>query len=193
MTDEQIIQAGIDRGFDPEFCKIERMRWVQENEPERFARMQKPAREQQIEEAKNQIRTCHNYILSYHETIATSKVKGEVYFYQKELEIELDKIQKLQRKLHYLTAPVTKKGITDADIARANQTDPRKFLGEPVRSAGCELVYRVPYREDKHPSLFINTEKGVFIDRGTSNGGTIIQLVMLLRGQNFTEAVKSLI
>jgi hypothetical protein len=195
MTDEEIIQLGISRGFDPEFCRVERMRWVKENEPERFARMQKPIAEQKIEEVKDQIRVCHSCILSYKETISTSQVKGEVYFCQKELELELIKIKKLQKRISWLQKPVkkdSKEEITQQDIERARLHSPLDIIGEPVRRFQDEWVYLSPLRKENRPSFHFNIKKGMWIDRGTGEGGDMIDLVMRLDGSDFITTVKKL-
>lgn len=50
----------------------------------------------------------------------------------------------------------------------------------PVRRSGRELVYRSPYRNDKHPSFTVSDEKGFWYDHGDARGGNIIDLATLL-------------
>lgn len=60
------------------------------------------------------------------------------------------------------------------------------------RGAGRVLIYKSPYREEKTPSMEVNTEKNVWYDHGTANGGTIIDLVMLLQNISAVETLSYL-
>lgn len=108
------------------------------------------------------------------------------------------KIKSLENRIKWVkslgdvTKHSKKKGITDYDIEMAMKAGPELLLGEPIRKAGNEWVYRSPFRIDKKPSLNFNIEKGLWIDRGTGEGGSIIDLVMRLEGCDFAEAVQKL-
>ncbi len=49
-----------------------------------------------------------------------------------------------------------------------------------VSHKGDEYLFKAPYRDDKKPSLLINKSKGLWIDFGTGNRGTLIDLLMLI-------------
>jgi hypothetical protein len=108
------------------------------------------------------------------------------------------KIKSLEKRIRgvktlgNVTKPSKKEGITDYDIEMAMRASPEPLLGEPIRKAGNEWVFRSPFRVDKKPSLDFNIEKGLWIDRGTGEGGSIIDLVMRLEGCDFAEAVQKL-
>lgn len=101
---------------------------------------------------------------------------------------ELESIRRWQR-----TKQVPKNQITPEMIEKAMQFDIIEILGNPVRKHGHEYIYRSPFRQDRDPSLHFNIAKGLWIDRGTGEGGSIIDLAMRINGQTFVEAVKSLI
>jgi len=48
---------------------------------------------------------------------------------------------------------------------------------------------RCPFHDDRHPSLDIDTDKGVWICRACQVGGDAIRYAELARGYSFTEAV----
>lgn len=47
----------------------------------------------------------------------------------------------------------------------------------PIRRSGNQLLYRAPYREDKHPSFAVNVRMGKWFDFATSESGDILNLV----------------
>jgi hypothetical protein len=56
----------------------------------------------------------------------------------------------------------------------------RYFQIEPARRTGLELLYRAPYRNDNEPSMSVNFEKMVWIDYATGQGGSNIDLLLLI-------------
>lgn len=51
---------------------------------------------------------------------------------------------------------------------------------QPVRAGRVELSYRAPYRKDTAPSLQVNDRLGLWFDHGTGQGGSVLDLAMLL-------------
>lgn len=62
---------------------------------------------------------------------------------------------------------------------------------EPVKT-GNQLVYYSPFSNEKTPSFYVSLKKNLFNDYSSGNGGSIIDLVMLLEQCSFTEAAKKL-
>ncbi len=63
---------------------------------------------------------------------------------------------------------------------------------EPVmsRGGGEQLMYNSPLRPDRNASFSVNTRKNIWMDFGTNRGGTVIDLVVALKGDcTFSEAV----
>lgn len=60
----------------------------------------------------------------------------------------------------------------------------------PVKRMGSrnELLYLSPYRSETKPSFSVNTEKNLWYDYGTGEGGDIFDLVMKLWNVDFHEA-----
>jgi hypothetical protein len=56
----------------------------------------------------------------------------------------------------------------------------RHFQIEPVRRNGVELLYRAPYRSDNKPSLSVNIVKNVWTDHATGQGGSNVDLLLLI-------------
>lgn len=51
---------------------------------------------------------------------------------------------------------------------------------QPIRTGRVELSYRAPYRNDSAPSLQVNDRLGLWYDHGSGQGGTVLDLAMLL-------------
>ena len=63
---------------------------------------------------------------------------------------------------------------------------------EPVssRRGGSQLMYHSPLRPDKNASFSVSTQKNLWMDFGTSQGGNVIDLAIALKGYcPFSEAV----
>lgn len=61
-------------------------------------------------------------------------------------------------------------------------------VDESKANSQREITIRAPYRKDDVASLSINLESGMWFDHGTSEGGTIYQLVMKTLNLSFPEA-----
>jgi DNA primase len=62
----------------------------------------------------------------------------------------------------------------------------------PIKHKTGEFLFNSPYREDKHPSLWVNDVKGCWKDFGTGHGGNILDLVMLIFKCDLSTALKNL-
>jgi DNA primase len=62
----------------------------------------------------------------------------------------------------------------------------------PLRRAGKELTACCPFHADKHPSFFVNEEKGLFHCFGCQASGDVFDFVMKLNGFSFREALADL-
>jgi len=69
-----------------------------------------------------------------------------------------------------------------------------EVIGQRVelRKSGRELVGLCPFHDDRHPSLYVNSEKGVFLCRACQAGGDAIGFVRLIEGCSFKEALSIL-
>ncbi|MEP5106682.1 MAG: toprim domain-containing protein, partial [Ekhidna sp.] len=74
-----------------------------------------------------------------------------------------------------------------------NNMDPELLLSElgcnPVHKNGAELLYTAPYREDNQPSLSVNKVKKVWMDHGTGEGGTMVDLVMRIMNESSVQSM----
>jgi hypothetical protein len=59
----------------------------------------------------------------------------------------------------------------------------------PVKDYGYYGMYHCSYREDRNASLKVDYNKNIWYDFGTSEGGSIIDLVMKMENRSFHEAV----
>jgi len=63
----------------------------------------------------------------------------------------------------------------------------------PVRPGRVELSYRAPYRNDTAPSLSVNDRLGLWYDHGSGQGGSVLDLAMILfQTSNVAEAASKL-
>ena len=63
---------------------------------------------------------------------------------------------------------------------------------EPAKRYNGYALYRAPYREDPNASLKVDFQQNLWHDYGTSQGGSIIDLVMRMRGYSVYEAMAHL-
>ena len=63
---------------------------------------------------------------------------------------------------------------------------------EPAKRYNGYALYHVPYREDSNASLKVDFRQNLWHDYGTSQGGSIIDLVMRMRGCSAYEAMAHL-
>ena len=64
---------------------------------------------------------------------------------------------------------------------------------EPAKRYNGYALYHAPYREDPNVSLKVDFQQNLWHDYGTSQGGSIIDLVMRMRGCNAYEAMIHLV
>jgi hypothetical protein len=62
----------------------------------------------------------------------------------------------------------------------------------PIKDYGYYGIYHCPYREDRNASFKVDYNKNIWYDFGTSEGGSIIDLVMKIENRSFHEAVNQL-
>jgi DNA primase len=74
------------------------------------------------------------------------------------------------------------------------QSDIVEIIGESVslRRSGRGYIGLCPFHPDKHPSMNVNPELGIFKCFSCGKGGNIITFVMEKQGLNFVEAVQQL-
>ena len=63
---------------------------------------------------------------------------------------------------------------------------------EPAKRYNGYALYHAPYREDPNASLKVDFRQNLWHDYGTSQGGSIIDLVMRMRGSSAYEAMAHL-
>ena len=63
---------------------------------------------------------------------------------------------------------------------------------EPVSVRGTRAMYRSPLRQDANPSFAVDTEKNLWKDHGSGEGGSIIDLYMKLNDLSYTDAIRLL-
>jgi len=59
----------------------------------------------------------------------------------------------------------------------------------PAKDNGYYGIYHSPYREDNTASIKVDFDKNLWIDYGTNEGGTLIDLVMKINNCSFHEAI----
>ena len=59
----------------------------------------------------------------------------------------------------------------------------------PVLRTPAYAMYRLPFREETHPSFKVDREKNLWIDYAEGRGGSIIDLYMCLEGCTLSEAI----
>lgn len=62
----------------------------------------------------------------------------------------------------------------------------------PKRDKGYYGMYFSPFRIEKTPSLKVDFDKNLWIDFGSGEEGTLIDMVMKLQGCSFKEAAEKL-
>jgi hypothetical protein len=63
------------------------------------------------------------------------------------------------------------------------------YGSHPTRRTGNRLVYLSPFTNEKTPSFMVDIRKNLFYDFSSNNGGDSINLIMLLDGVSFIDAV----
>ena len=88
---------------------------------------------------------------------------------------------------------IPKGRFTEGEIQRALDVPIETILNQPLRKAGKALVGLCPLHNEKRPSFYIYPETNSCWCYGCNQGGNVINLVRLLHGYSFKEAVKHLI
>ena len=82
------------------------------------------------------------------------------------------------------------------DAKAINKFPIRDYLAargiHPARDRGYYGLYHSPLREDHTPSMKVNYDKNLWIDYGTGEGGTLIDLVMQMERCDAGEAMRRL-
>lgn len=63
---------------------------------------------------------------------------------------------------------------------------------EPVSRRGTRAMYRSPLRQDANPSFAVDTERNLWMDHGSGEGGSVIDLYMKLNDLSYTDAIRLL-
>lgn len=61
-----------------------------------------------------------------------------------------------------------------------------------LRRAGQELVGLCPFHDDRHPSLYVNPDKQLFLCRACQAAGDVFTFIMMADGLTFSQARKTL-
>jgi len=83
--------------------------------------------------------------------------------------------------------------MTPQEIKQKSIREYLNSLGiHPVKNSGNYGLYYSPYREDNKASFKVDYDKNLWIDYGTGEGGSIIDLVMKMENCSFHEAANKL-
>jgi DNA primase len=167
------VKKGVETGFDPYFSAKMRTDWLIG----------------QIQDIGDKLHDLYQRWLDEPKQVGRDLLDEAIEKLEKKKNQHLREIQIIKS---WEEGKQVKSKITDYDIEMAMKASPEPLLGEPIRKCGNEWVYRSPFRIDKKPSLDFNIGKGLWIDRGTGEGGSIIDLAMRLEGCNFAQAVQKL-
>ena len=83
--------------------------------------------------------------------------------------------------------------ITEDKIQRALEFPIQNLINQPLRKIGKTLVGLCPLHNEKHASFYIYPETNRCWCFGCSQGGNTINLIKLMRGYSFKEAMQYLI
>lgn len=82
------------------------------------------------------------------------------------------------------------------NISDLNNLSIKQYLAElnihPVKDRGYYGMYHSPFRTDNNASLKVDYQKNLWIDFGSNEGGTMIDLVMRLDNSTLKEAINKL-
>jgi hypothetical protein len=92
---------------------------------------------------------------------------------------------------------MTKRAFTQSEIAQAKSFPIvellRQYGHEPASIKNNTLMYLSPLRNEKTESFAVYQHSNSFFDFGTSTGGDVVKLAMLLLKISFVEAIKVLL
>ncbi|NDV56724.1 toprim domain-containing protein [Bacteroides sp. 519] len=81
-------------------------------------------------------------------------------------------------------------------ISELNKLSIRQYLAEkgiyPAKENGYYGMYHSPFRDDRNASMKVDYNKNLWIDYGTNEGGTMIDLFMRLENCPLTDAIRIL-
>jgi hypothetical protein len=108
--------------------------------------------------------------------------------------LEIDNhISRLKRLLMVAKGWKPKGRLTDEQIQQALAVPIENLINQPLRKSGKVLVGLCPLHNEKRPSFYIYPETNSCWCYGCNQGGDVINLVRLLHGYSFREAVQYLI
>lgn len=105
--------------------------------------------------------------------------------------LECDKhLQRLKQLLWISKGREPKGHIAEEQIRAAKSVPIENLLNQKLRKFGKVLVGICPLHPEKHPSFYIYTETNTCWCYGCNQGGDSINLIKLLHGLAFTQAVR---
>lgn len=88
---------------------------------------------------------------------------------------------------------LSRRAITDADIARAKEVPIETLYEGLLRQVGSRLTGKCPFHSERTASFTIYLEQNSWWCYGCSEGGSVVDYVMAMRKCEFLEAVKFLL
>lgn len=124
----------------------------------------------------------------------------DAVFYREWLKLtdasEIAEVRRHLRRLHFAIAPpkASLKRITQADIETAKSVSIQDLLPQNrfIRS-GSQLKTLCPFHQEKTPSFYVRPHRNTFHCFGCDKSGSSIDLIMLIYGSGFVDAVKRLV
>lgn len=101
-------------------------------------------------------------------------------------------IERLKRLLMITNGKEPKGQITEEQIQRALAVPIENLINQTLRKSGKALVGLCPLHNERHPSFYIYPTTNSCWCYGCNQGGDIINLIKLLHGYSFREAVQYL-
>jgi hypothetical protein len=101
-------------------------------------------------------------------------------------------IARLKRLLTVARGWELKGRLTEEQIQQALAVPIENLINQPLRKSGKALVGLCPLHNEKHPSFYIYPETNSCWCYGCNQGGDVINLIKLLHGYSFKEAVQYL-
>ena len=109
--------------------------------------------------------------------------------------LEVDEKMARFKRLAYVAKGKKLKGIiTDEMIQQALLIPIESIINQHIRlrKSGKNLIGLCPFHNEKYPSFFIYPETNSFYCFGCQKGGNVINLIRILYGYSFKDAVKYL-
>ena len=102
-------------------------------------------------------------------------------------------IVRLKRLLSVARGRTPKGRFTEEQIEQARAAPIENLINQPLRKSGKSLVGLCPLHNERHPSFYVYPETNSCWCYGCNQGGDVINLIKLLHGYSFKEAVQYLI